>query len=618
MHGEGPLLVLAGPGSGKTYTMTKRILRMIEDGISPDSILVITFTKAAALAMQSRFQAMAGTSSSVNFGTFHSVFYTMLRISGFSKNSSLLTEAEKREILFSILRQYTMNHKKQTQELKELAMLILTAIGYYKNTGEWEESARKLPPEVRELFKEVYTAYEERKKRRNAIDFDDMLVACEEMLLSDPRTLTYWQRRFSYILVDEFQDINARQYHILKLLAGEKRNVFVVGDDDQAIYGFRGSRPACMKQFAEEFAAREITLDINYRSLPAIIQASDAVIAQNKDRFGKRMRPSEEHGQRMEQCVFIDSYPEREEEWMKITEALASRGTEEHAVLFRTNLYLQSFAGSLKRAGIPYLIRERAGCLYDHFVVQDLMAYLTFASGCGTREQLLRIINRPSRFVGREALYSGRGDQITLNEVIAYYEQGYASLPSAKVVEILQRLRMLQRQLAFVKQLTLPKAIDYICRVCGYERYLKEAAKHRSQDAEGLEEWLHILDILRKEAGEYAYLREWLDAQEACRMEKEGSNALTQCGTGENPVQLMTVHASKGLEFDVVWIPDCNEKIYPHGVMPSEDVVEEERRIFYVAMTRAKKVLRLSYITGSQERPRAMSRFLKPLLPRRR
>ena len=263
--GEGPLLLLAGPGSGKTFTITQRILYLIrERRITPEKLLVITFTREAALSMRQRFAQISPQEvHTVNFGTFHSVFYQILLQSGRISSGNILNDRQKRDLILPILKKITDCKKRSAAEVTELAGNYLAAIGYYKNTG--------------------------------GLDFEDILKECEEFLQRDPGQRTYWQNRFEYILIDEFQDINYRQYSIVKILAEKHRNIFAVGDDDQAIYGFRGARPACMRQFVEEFGAKQILLRTNYRSHPDIVEASLAVIDENKDRFHKDLEPCEAH-----------------------------------------------------------------------------------------------------------------------------------------------------------------------------------------------------------------------------------------------------------------------------------------------------------------------------------
>ncbi len=611
MHGEGPMLVLAGPGSGKTTVIVNRILYLIQEHqIPPENILVVTFTKDAALSMQNRFIQESKGSTAVNFGTFHSVFYHILRDAdyfGSHQQSKLFNQSQKRQIILSILKEI-ITQKEQYYDLdtlKEDAEGFLSAIGFYKNTRDEAAALKKLSEGWREHFSKVFEAFRGRMRKEKGIDFDDMVYECREMFLKDKERLSYWQNRFQYILVDEFQDINPLQYEVIKLLGARHKNVFVVGDDDQAIYGFRGSKPACLKQFQKDFDAKQIILNANYRSSEEIVRAAGKVICENKDRFSKECFAAGGNAE-LKNSVEINCFqnPSEEHEWIRAELRHFIEGKETCAVLFRTNTQMQRVASVLARANIPFDMRGQTGNPYDHFIARDLMAYLRFAKGERSRELFLRIMNRPVRYLDREAV--GEMNPIDLERLrINYARRGRPTDAST-----MQEIDALQHQLTAMKHMSPGPAVIYLCKAVGYEKYLKEKAGN----AEQLEEWLEMLDFLKSEAGEFHNLDEWMSAQRKVSMEGLGKRARNLVADQTKPlIHLMTVHASKGLEFDRVIIPDCNEKIFPHGNMPDAEAVEEERRIFYVGMTRAKKRLELLCLSGSKERPRVMSRFLNPL-----
>ena len=265
-------IITGGPGAGKTYTITQRILYLIhEKQIPPQKLLVITFTREAAVSMRQRFLQISPQHTTVNFGTFHSCFYQILLRSGRVSPGNILNEKQKKELIYPVLKKIKAHNALSATDLPELAKNLLTAIGYYKNTGDLQSSMDRLPEEWKNDYAQVYSGYEEASKRIRGLDFDDMLKECEELLQKDDALRIYWQNLFSYILIDEFQDINYRQYCIVRLLAQKHKNVFAVGDDDQAIYGFRGAKPACMKQFVQEFGAKQIILSTNYRSHQDIV-----------------------------------------------------------------------------------------------------------------------------------------------------------------------------------------------------------------------------------------------------------------------------------------------------------------------------------------------------------
>lgn len=625
VHGEGPLLLLAGPGSGKTFTITNRILYLLEQGVSPETILVITFTKEAALSMQNRFQKMSAApqpsaapvtaSYPVNFGTFHSVFYHILKESNPLKSGNLLKNSEKKNLLLPILDTYEKREMQSAAthggqgnqgDLGEDAVQILSAISYYKNTLNLSAAEGKAPARWRPYFGDICREYGLAVKRTGQLDFDDMLYECRNLLQENASAREYWQKRFRHILIDEFQDINPVQYEAVKLLAHAPYNIFAVGDDDQSIYGFRGSEPECMKRFKAEFHARELLLDVNYRSRAEIVRASLAVIGENKDRFVKELKAapqasSDTAGGGRQDAVAVRAFKDKEEQYAYLLEGIPGclKAGETCAVLFRTNAYMQGFAARLKAADVPYEMRERAASIYEHFIVADIMAYLQAAQGEKSRELLLRIVNKPSRYVSREAVWAGDAD---IRKMIAYYDR--AQIPDRQKISAKSGLERLERHLESMKRLSLKLAVHYILKAVGYEQYLRELA---GAHAEKWREWQEVLEWLKEDAGAHSDVREWQSFQENYTAEPSKPQG------GKAAVQLLTAHGSKGLEFDRVWIPDCNERIFPHGKMPDTESVEEERRIFYVAMTRAKKCLELLYLTGTEERPRQPSRFLNPL-----
>ncbi len=609
-HGEGPLLLLAGPGSGKTYTITQRILYLLECGTPPERILVVTFTKDAAASMQQRFRKLSPADLPVNFGTFHSVFYHMLRESGCIRPESPLNQSQKKKILLPILKDYSQEAFKEL--LQEDTGAILGAISFYKNTLSMEEAAEKAPKEWRAAFPAILKQYEAAREKLGAVDFDDMVWECRKMLSGQPHRREYWQNRFDHILMDEFQDINPMQYETVKLLAKPPCNLFAVGDDDQAIYGFRGAQPECLKMFKEEFNAKQLLLNINYRSCREIVEASSKVIGENRDRFPKELHPASsdgtDQGNDMEKGngfpVAVRAFPDRESQYAYLIQRLKeSPYRHSHAVLFRTNALMQGVAARLRRAGVPYVMKEKAQSIYNHFIVRDILSYLLLAQGEWSRERFLYICNRPSRYISREALANGK----SLGQVKAFY---------ANAPKQLGALDLLERQLRYMGKASLKAAVAYICKAVGYERYLREQSKGHPDK---WLEWQEMLEWVKADAGRFRCAKEWLAAQEEYNLSLEQGKKQQErmAGMPKEPgdaVWLMTVHGSKGLEFDHVLIPDCNEKVFPHGKMPDGDTCEEERRIFYVAMTRAAKSLELLYLKETDTGSRLPSRFLNPLL----
>ncbi|MBR1932011.1 MAG: ATP-dependent helicase [Lachnospiraceae bacterium] len=610
LHKPGvPLFVSAGPGSGKTAVLTARILYLIEEQkVLPQEILVITFTKAAALSMQQRFHKLVSKVYPVNFGTFHACFYHILQESGQLRHWKLLNDSQKKRILSPILRKYLSD----TNEA--MAQEFVSAISYYKNTSDAETACTRLSQSYRQYFSAVFTEYEKARKQSHAFDFDDMVYECRKLLCDRKDLLVYWQKCFRHILVDEFQDINAMQYEVLKLLAGKDTCIFAVGDDDQAIYGFRGADPFCIKRLIEDYGAKMLALQINYRCCQQIIDAAQLVIEENKERIVKHSQIAfaKREETEPENAVSLREFQNREEQYRYLAARLRERGVEQCAVLFRTNVYMQGFAVRLFKEGIPYVMKEHGAGIYEHFIAKDIMAYLKL-SCVGADEDTgmdralwLKVINKPFRNIDREALGE---DKVSIRSMLAYYKAYDAAYDADCAREALKKLSYHLRALC---RMELYLGIRYICKAMGYEHYLHKLA---AQDQSKAEEWEWICDWLAADARQYATLKEWEEAQ---RRVTNGANHSVEKGAAceYQPVELLTAHGAKGLEFDRVWIPDCNEKIYPHGSMPDDKTCEEERRLLYVAMTRAKKSLELLYLTGTRERPRLPSRFLNPLLIR--
>ncbi len=643
-HGEGPLLVLAGPGSGKTFTITQRIAYLIEECfVPPEQILVITFTRDAALSMQSRFQAQCPYPLPVNFGTFHSVFYHILRESHALQALQLLTEAQKRNFIIPIMEQCLSgeDRRKGSPAIREDAKAMLAAISYFKNTGDEAAAAKSLSKAWLPYFARVREQYGDRCRTCGRVDFDDMVFECRRLLQEDGDMRREWRNRFAHILMDEFQDINPMQYEAVGLLAKPPYNLFAVGDDDQAIYGFRGASPRCLAQFEEDYHADRILLDINYRSSSDIVRASSLMIGENRNRFSKGLRAPAEKCLPSGASVRLKAFTGAEDQygylirqlmqWQEERGSEAGHGAEPEcggkaenggsaAVLFRTNARMQEAAVRLKKAGINYRMREKVTSIYEHFIVKDIMAYLLLASGDRRRALFLQVMNKPVRYISREAL--GERETVEWDGVMGFY--GRQDVPYRQ--RVLQELAKWRSQSERIGGMPLPLALQYICRAMGYGDYLKKLS---GGNAERLQEWQALLEWLREDAGRHGTVKEWAESQTAyteslqCKgtprdMESAPKGGSCQSGAAcqddKRSVQLMTVHGSKGLEFDRVWIPDCNEKVFPHGSMPDEGACEEERRILYVAMTRAKEKLELLYLTGTRERPRLPSRFLNPLL----
>lgn len=593
-HGTGPLLVLAGPGSGKTTVITRRIRCLIEEkGCDPSSILVITFTKAAAGEMKERFVRLTENKHyPVSFGTFHAVYYHILQCSGASRSGQIISESEKRELLKIILMRPDSPVNGEDEQIEE----ILTAISVHKNNGGSlsADAVGEVCGMSEDAFLKLYTSYTEEMERKGKIDFDDMVLKCHELFLRHPQILAAWQKKFRFILVDEFQDINTMQYEILRMLALPENNLFVVGDDDQSIYAFRGARPEIMCRFLRDYPdARKAELSVNYRSTPEIVALAGRLIAANRERLPKRITAAKPPGRPVRFLNFTDKKSENE----ALAKILAGSANEKRrtAVIFRTNQDILPLAEALTERHISFSMREKIQSPYRSGVAQDLLAYLSFAMEGGKRSDFYRIMNRPKRYISRRAVQRERVDFAELQSF--YRDRAYMR----------DILRKFQMDVGRLGRMDLFAAVNYIRRGIGYDAFLKQTA---SETGKSFRELCGEADWFQNRMREHASLEELKEHIRDYERELERASAKRP---EQAAVNLLTMHACKGLEFELVCIPDCNEGVIPHRKSMRGSQAEEERRMFYVAMTRAGEELILSWISGTEEEPGFPSRFLADL-----
>ena len=598
------VLLAAGPGSGKTHTMTSRILYLIEKcSADPSSILVITFTKDAACGMQKRFISASGLPYPVAFGTFHSVFFNMIKESDKSSPPIILYSKNKTEISTSVVKKFMSFNN--VNDSKIAVQNFMEAVSVYKNTLDEEKAAVYLCRacadmngfnNMQTVFPDMFRYYENIRKKSNLMDFDDMVYDCMIRLLYDNEFKKKWQDRFSHILIDEFQDINKSQFETVKILAGKKSRMFAVGDDDQSIYGFRGSDPSILKTYLEERNAILLHLNTNYRSSPQIVNASVKVISENKNRISKELKSN---SKTETQSIDLKCFEDKTAQYGAIACNISSKEGS-MAVLFRTNIEMQTFASYLTSVNIPYHMREKAPGLFDHFILKDIYAYLMTVYSEDKSKYLKEIINKPPRYIDYEYIIASKGDP---DEIIKLISSG-AQKGHAR--DKISRMRTLKKDLVFMKGLSVKSSIVYILKKVGYEKYAYSFCTGEDKKTE--------YGTIINEA-----LRIFEDAEnidDITRIKEKYESALARSRKKKEKdlPELMTVHASKGLEFDTVIIPDINEGNFPHGRMPDPETAEEERRIFYVAMTRAKERLYLYYLSGKDNGKNVPSRFLLPLI----
>ncbi|MGN0307106.1 MAG: ATP-dependent helicase [Lachnospiraceae bacterium] len=583
-HGSGPMLVLAGPGSGKTYVMVQRVLHLITHfHIDPQSILVISFSKASAQELKKRFDAQMGGRGKVNFSTFHACFFHILKTTFSYTSKSIITPAEQREIIKTLLLD---PHYEQT-DTREKEEEFISKFSYYKN-----REPEILREKESSKFWELFQAYQQEMHSRGKLDFDDMGLLCLKLFRERPEILTLWQDKFKFILIDEFQDINPIQFHIIQLLVQQTKNLFVVGDDDQAIYSFRGSSPRIMLNFEKIYPdTQRVLLETNYRCSENIIQKSLEVIGENKQRFYKEIKAYKLPGN----PVILKGFPNYPAEYaymIKRFKELFAEGVRpsEISCIYRTNQNMGGLAQYLIRHHIPFVMKEVGKSIFDHFIARDILSYLQFFLEGKRRSDFFIIMNKPLRYLSRKAC---RNETVEWEELKAYYREK----PYMQNI-----LSGLEKQESWISRLDLYGAVSYIRKAIGYEKYLEEYCKRQGLLLDEAEE---ILDFVHNSIRGMASLLQW--KQEIAQYEE----AIKQAdGKEKEGIHLLTMHACKGLEYPHVFLPDCNEGKLPHKKAVTEEELEEERRMFYVAMTRAKDSLELLYIEDRSGRKSQPSRFL--------
>ena len=606
-HGNGPCMVLAPPGSGKTLIVTERTRYLIEEsGVRPDQILVITFTRFAAREMKERFERLtAGKNYPVTFGTFHSIFYGILKCAYGIGANNLMSEKESSVLLQEVLDQTDIESTPEVEDEEELVRELLREVGMVKN-GLCHLKDFHSKYLTQDEFAEVFRSYEHQKKELKKFDFDDMLVQCYALFRKKPEILQGWQKRFQYILIDEFQDINRVQYEVIRMLAAPRYNLFVVGDDDQSIYGFRGAKPELMLYMKQEFPSlRTISLTVNYRSTEFITGAAARVILHNDTRFYKRVQSFRGRGQN----VHVQEVLDEQEEAQYVTEEIQKKLDQgikpgEIAVLFRAAVQARMISEILSEHRIPFEMRDYVTNFYRHFIVKDMMAYLQLAAGKRDRSLFLTICNRPLRYLARSSM---ENRQVNFEDLRKFY------CDKDWMLDIIDQFDV---DVRMMKNMAPYAAIQYIRKKIGYDDFLKEyAEKHQIS-------WKQLMDVmaeLEERSKNFKSYDEWEIhiAKYTQELEEQQAKARKIKGERENKVQLMTIHSAKGLEFEDVFVIHANEGEIPHQKAEKKDEIEEERRLFYVALTRAKNNLCISYITQKNGNSIKPSRFVEELLGQR-
>ena len=598
-HNEGPCMVLAGPGSGKTLTIAKRIEYLImKYKVRPEEILVITFTKYAAQEMKERTRRICGPSSyAVTFGTFHRIYYGIMKSAYRLEPSNLLTDEEKYRMLRTLLPKVGWDQEPETDEEKDYLQELAIEIGNVKNNCMDIEEYEPVKYTT-EKFRKLYRTYEETKKKYRKIDFEDMLIQCRDLFMKRPDILKKWQEKFQYILVDEFQDVNQAQYDVVRMLAAPQDNLFVVGDDDQSVYGFRGAKPGIMKEFMKDYPkARQILLDVNYRSSGYIVKGALRVIGNNKIRFEKKIEAFRKPDETVHVQEVKDPVQEAEYVLERIRE-YREKGVSytEMAVLYRTNVDARAMSELMTEYQIPFVMKEHLNNIYEHFIALDMISYLRLSQGEYDRKYFLQIANRPNRYLTRESMKTGN---VSYESLRRYYRDKDW---------MVDRIDQLEWDMKMICDKTPYAAIQYIRKRMGYDEFLKEYAAYRKISSEDL---FAVLEEIWQNSKGYGTIKEWFEHIESYgKMLKEQNKK-----NGEKEgVNLMTMHAAKGLEFDTVFVIEANEGSCPYKKATADEEIEEERRLFYVAMTRAKRKLVISYVKEKNGKDLLPSRFVSELL----
>ncbi|HXG61337.1 MAG TPA: UvrD-helicase domain-containing protein [Planctomycetota bacterium] len=596
-HGEGPLLVLAGAGTGKTRVVTRRIACLLARGVSARNVLAVTFTNKAAREMRERVADLVGaaTARELTVSTFHSFCARFLRehaaAAGLRPGFTICDEADQLSAIKNALREVRI------PETSLHPNAALAAVSRYKNRLVSPEEALDCATEDgEELAARAYRAYEEHLRRSGAVDFDDLLLRTVRLLDRDEGVLRRAQDRYLHLLVDEYQDTNAPQYEILRRLAGRHRNIAVVGDDDQSIYAFRGADVRKILNFPRDFPGAQIVrLEANYRSTQSILDAAASVIRHNRARHEKSLRAQAGRGD----PVRVFELEDEEHEAQFVVEEIAHRVRQgkarlgDFAILFRTQTQPRPFEAALRAARIPY---ELVGGMsfFDRKEVRDVLAYLRLAVNPDDEPSLLRVLNVPPRGVGKatvdRALEAAAREGISVGQVLDRARPG-DGLGAAAVEAVRRFRRTLAEFAAWEKAEGLPAAIRKLLAALDYpkelERCYPDAVARQARWA-AVEEIANLAENYARRAGGRGvegFLEELtLAAEEPEEDEEEPRERVT----------LMTLHAAKGLEFPRVYLVGAEEGLLPHHRSAAEDGIEEERRLMYVGITRARVELTIT------------------------
>lgn len=625
LHPKGPCLVIAGAGSGKTRVLTYRIAHLIKQGIDPFSILALTFTNKAAKEMKNRIEGIVGTEArSLWMGTFHSIFARILRTEGYKigypPNFVIYDTQDSKNLIKAIVKEQNLDPKLYKENfvfnrISNAKNRLISPMEYKNNTILQEEDSSSLRP----MIGEIYKIYSERCFKSQAMDFDDLLFNTNTLFSEHIDILNKYQQLFQHVLIDEFQDTNYCQYLITKRLASVSRNIFVVGDDAQSIYAFRGAEIRNILKFEDDFDdLKTIKLEQNYRSTKTIVNAANSVIEKNKSKISKEVWTDNEDGELISvKKSFSDNEEGKIVSNLIFEEKNRNQLTNSNfAVLYRTNSQSRSIEEALRRIGLKYKVFGGVS-FYQRKEVKDLIAYLRFSINQNDEQSFRRIINYPRRGIGQTSVDKiitiSNKENISLWDVI----QRSSELLNSRINNLLTPFKDLI--ISFSNFSKNNDAYTTASHIASNSGLLKELWDDRS--IEGISRYENVQELLNS-------IKEFLDNDDNKNKKLEDflqeislmTDQDKEDDSNEEYISLMTIHMAKGLEFSVVFIVGVEEDLFPSQMMiSSREDLEEERRLFYVAITRAMKKL---YLTYSSTRYRygmlkdcEKSRFIKEISP---
>jgi len=604
---KGIVRVVAGPGSGKTRVLTHRIGYLVSEcGVNPSNILSVTFTRKAAFEMKERLKELIGQKAdALNCGTFHSICYRMLRETFSNGHGFKVLDEKKRKIyLKKVLGLEGINLDLDAGRVGSILSLsknqLLDAEGFSR------EADNPFMMKVAEAFR----LYEQWKERDRLLDYDDLLLRCWKLLKKDRKARKRYQRRFSHILVDEFQDTNLAQFEIIRLLTPPQNNLFVVGDDWQSIYGWRGAVPENIIEFNHTFPnATTIKLEQNYRSTKTIVQRSNNLISFNKMRTEKKVWT--DNGKGKDVKVFKAEEPEQEASLIlqELKSLVDDNGTRyrEIAILYRTNAQSRSLEDECIRQKVPYQVVGSLG-FYDRREIKDMIAYLRLIHDLDDDEALLRIINVPSRYLGKAFVreletQAAHNKQSLFVSLGGYFSRPYMNKQATRFQELILEFRHYYQK----RSPSLPELLKKIRARTDYDAFICKDEEVTPDDSR-----IQNLNELEAALSRFKRIEDFLFYVD--QLQKSRINQMNQRNQTDQ-ISLMTLHKSKGLEFPVVFIAGCAQGLLPHHKALDDGGLEEERRLCYVGMTRARERLYISYPRTYQGKQLTASQFLEEAFP---